>query len=183
MKPKKGDLLISSPELLLDHIFNQSVVLLTEHHREGSLGFMINKPLPVSLNDILPDMPSGIQLWNGGPVETNNLFYIHEIPNLLKGSTPIDLGENLYMGGDFEILKSLLVDKKIEKSQIKFFIGYSGWSKEQLEMEIFEKAWFVQKNNLNIFSINPKNIWKQKIVEVNPENAIWKNAPLNPNLN
>ncbi|HFS67340.1 MAG TPA: YqgE/AlgH family protein [Flavobacteriia bacterium] len=183
MKLHNGKLLISSPELLLDHVFNQSVLLLTEHNDKGSMGFMLNKPLIIRLNDIFEDIPGNIQLWNGGPVETGNMFYIHNVPELIPNAIPIDPSNNLYIGGEFEVIKKLLQQEILDEGNIKFFLGYSGWAPDQLSEEIKEKAWFVTPNNLNIFDINPKNLWKEKIVDVNPKNVIWKNAPLNPHLN
>ena len=178
-----GKLLISSPELLMDHIFNQSVILLIEHNQNGSMGFIVNKPLPVRLNDIFEDIPSNIQLWNGGPVETGNMFFIHNVPHLIPDSVLFDDARDLYVGGDFERIKALLKDKIIDDKNIKFFLGYSGWAPGQLQQEIEEKAWSVMDNNIDLFELNPRNLWKEKIVEIDPENIIWKNAPLNPHLN
>jgi len=183
MKLSSGKILVSSPELLMDHIFNQSVLLLSEHNDKGSMGFMINKPLILRLNDVFDDIPVNIQLWNGGPVETGNMFYLHNKPELIPNAIAFDKNKNLHIGGDFEVIKQLLQDKIIDDKHIKFFLGYSGWAPGQLQSEIKEKAWFVTANDLNLFEINPKNIWKEKIVDINPDNIIWQNAPLNPQLN
>ena len=184
MKLLPGDLLVSSPELLMDNVFNQSVVLMVEHNKNGSMGFIINKALPLRINDIFEDIPSNIQLWKGGPVETGNMFYLHNTPHLIPDSVLFDVSKDLYIGGDFERIKKLLKDKMIDENNIKFFLGYSGWSANQLQQEFDEKAWYrVPADNINLFDLNPKNLWKEKIVEIDPENIIWKNAPLNPNLN
>ncbi len=183
MKIQAGKLLVSTPELLLDHVFNQSVILLTEHNANGSMGFIINKPLILRLNDVFDDVPVNLQLWNGGPVEPGNMFYLHNVAHLIQGSVPFDADRDLYIGGDFNQIKQLLKDRIIDDRNIKFFLGYSGWRKRQLDNEVIDKAWFVTDNNLDLFTLNPKNIWKEKIVEVDPKNIIWKNAPLNPHLN
>ncbi len=183
MEISSGKLLIATPELLMDHIFNQSVLLLTEHNDKGSMAFTVNKPLALRLNDIFEDIPANIQLWNGGPVETGNMFYIHNKPDLIPFSIPFDAKKNLHIGGDFEVIKKLLQDKIIDDRHIKFFLGYSGWAPGQLAREIKEKAWFVTPNDIDLFRVNPKDVWKEKIVSVNPNNIIWKNAPLNPHLN
>ncbi len=183
MKLSSGKILVSTPELLMDHIFNQSVILLSEHNDKGSMGFIINKPLVLRLNDIFEDIPLNIQIWNGGPVESGNMFYIHNVPDLLPGSVVFDNIKNLYIGGDFNKVKTLLKEGQIDDKNIKFFLGYSGWAPEQLKDEVKEKAWFVTANDLDLFNLNPRNIWKDKIVAINPQNIIWKNAPLNPHLN
>jgi len=183
MKLSSGKILISTPELLMDHIFNQSVILLSEHNDKGSMGFIVNKPLILRLNDIFEDIPLNIQIWNGGPVNPGNLFYIHNVPHLLPDSIVFDTIKNLYIGGDFNKVKELLKEGQIDEKNIKFFLGYSGWGPGQLEGEVKEKAWFVTANDIDLFNLNPRNIWKDKIVAVDPENIIWKNAPLNPHLN
>ncbi len=183
MKLTGGKLLVSTPELLMDHIFNQSVLVLSEHNNKGSMGFIINKPLILRLNDVFEDIPQNIQLWNGGPVETANMFYIHNVPHLIPGAVAFDKDKDLYIGGDFKIIKKLLQDKVIDSRHIKFFLGYSGWAPGQLQEEVKEKAWFITNNDIDLFDVNPKNIWKEQIVAVNPANVIWKNAPLNPHLN
>jgi len=183
MKIQTGALLTSTPELLLDHVFNQSVLLLTEHNDKGSMGFMLNKPLNITLQDVFEDIPLNIQLWDGGPVETTNMFYIHNVPHYIPFSVPIDEAKKIYISGDFNIVKKALIEGLIDERNIKFFLGYTGWAPKQLGEEIKEKAWFVTPNDLDIININPKNVWKEKIVAIDPENIIWKNAPANPLLN
>ncbi len=183
MKPGSGKLLVATPELLLDHIFNQSVLLLTEHNDKGSMAFILNKPVILRLNDIFPEIPANIQLWNGGPVETSNLFFIHNVPGLIPDGFLFDPVKKLYIGGDFATIKHLFKENLLDQNNIRFFLGYSGWAPGQLTGEIKEKAWFVTPNDINVFDINPRNIWKEKIIAINPENVIWKNAPLNPYLN
>ncbi len=55
LKPKKGKLLIAEPALTGDVSFNRSVVLLAEHNEEGSVGFILNKPLEYHINDLVTD--------------------------------------------------------------------------------------------------------------------------------
>ncbi len=178
-----GKLLISTPELLMDHIFNQSVILLSEQQENDNMGFIINKPLPIRLHDVFGDIPLNIQIWNGGPVEINNLFYLHNKPELIKQSILFNKEQQLYLGGNFELVKQLLIEKEIDETNIKFFLGYTGWGKQQLKDEISEKSWFVSVNDLDILNLNPKNVWKKKMIDIDPKNIIWQHAPLNPHLN
>ena len=67
--PKKGHLLIAEPSILGDVSFNRSVVLLAEHNDEGSIGFILNKPLDYTINDLLPEIEASFKIYNGGPVE------------------------------------------------------------------------------------------------------------------
>jgi len=183
MKNLTGKLLLATPELLTDHIFSQAVILLVEHNEKGSMGFILNKPSPFLLADFFPEMPIGFQLWNGGPVDDEMLFYLHNRPDLLPGSVCFDNKKNLCLGGDFQQLKDLIYDKEISHENLKFFMGYSGWGPGQLEEEINEKAWLVIENDIDIFQVNPKNLWQEKLIALNPENIIWKNSPRDPKLN
>ena len=103
-EPKKGDILISEP-LLLDDNFQRSVILLTEHNTEGSVGLILNKPTSRALNTVLEDFPEvANRLYFGGPVESSNLYFIHQYGKLIPDS--IEITQGLFWGGDFEILKS-----------------------------------------------------------------------------
>ncbi len=183
MEKLTGKLLLATPELLTDHIFSQAVILLVEHNEKGSMGFILNKPSPFLLSDFFPEMPIGFQLWNGGPVDEEMLFYLHNKPELLPGSVCFDTQKPICLGGDFTLLKDLVTSKELTAKNLKFFMGYAGWGPGQLEQEIKEKAWFVIDNDLDIFQLNPKNLWKEKLIELNPQNIVWKNSPINPKLN
>ena len=83
VKPKKGKLLIAEPSLTGDVSFNRSVVLLAEHNQEGSVGFILNKPLNYSINDLVEEIQVPFPVYNGGPVEQDNLYFIHKVPELI----------------------------------------------------------------------------------------------------
>ena len=70
------------------------------------------------------------------------------------------------------------------ESDIRFFLGYTGWSKNQLEDEIKENSWFVSENDFeNIFTLNEENLWKDKLLQKGGNYKLWANAPKNFNLN
>lgn len=52
--PSRGKILISEP-FLRDATFGRSVVLLIDHTEEGSMGLIINKQLPIFVNDIIKE--------------------------------------------------------------------------------------------------------------------------------
>lgn len=181
--PKKGNLLIAEPSILGDVSFNRSVVLLAEHNEEGSVGFILNKPLLYNINDLIPEIDATFEIYNGGPVEQDNLYFIHTIPNVIPNS--IEISNGIYWGGDFEATKVLINENKITKNQIRFFLGYSGWSFNQLEMELQENAWIVTENTLNskLLSKASPLFWKEKIIEQGGEYVLFSNSPENPLLN
>lgn len=182
-KLQKGQLLIAEPSILGDLFFNRSVILLAEHSNEGSLGFIMNKPLEYTINDIVPDIEASFKIYNGGPVEQANLYFIHTIPELIFDS--IEISNGIYWGGDFELTKSLINEGKINKEDIRFFLGYTGWGANQLEEEIESNSWAIATNKYKkgLLSTSSKKIWKEKITELGGDYLIWSNAPENPNLN
>ena len=113
IKPKKGKLLIAEPSLTGDVSFNRSVVLLAEHNKEGSVGFILNKPLEYHINDLVSEINIPFRVYNGGPVEQDNLYFIHKVPHLIDNS--IEISDGIYWGGDFE--------KTIAPDQSKIDIG------------------------------------------------------------
>lgn len=182
LKPSKGKLLIAEPSILGDISFNRSIILLTEHSKNSSIGFIMNKPLGYSLKDLLPEINCDFKVYQGGPVEQDNLYFIHKIPNLLSNS--IEVTDGIYWGGDFKELSSLLNKGLVRNEDIRFFLGYSGWGKGQLNNELQSDSWLVSENNhLNIFNTQPKNLWKDYIMEMGGKYQIWANAPKNPSLN
>jgi len=182
LKPSKGKLLIAEPSILTDSSFKRSVVLLTEHNKKGSIGFIINKPSLFTLNDIFPDLSSDFIVFNGGPVDKENLYFIHNVPELIPNS--IKIASNIYWGGNFETVQYLIETKKINTENIRFFLGYSGWSENQLESELTTSSWVVIKNTFkNILKIAYTNIWKKQLIKFGGDYLIWANAPENPSLN
>lgn len=182
MKPEKGRLLIAEPSILNDDSFNRSIVLLTEHSLNSSVGFILNKPLDYVLSDIIPDIPCDFSIYRGGPVEQDNLYFVHRVPELLTDS--IEVAEGIYWGGNFNQLKELLSKNLLKSTDIRFFLGYSGWSKNQLTDELETASWFVTENDYdNIFSIKETTIWKNKLLQKGGKYKIWANAPSDIQMN
>ena len=119
-KPKKGDLLIAEPAIIGDVSFNRSIVLLADHSQEGSIGFILNKPLEYTINDLIPEVEATFKVYNGGPVEQDNLYFIHKVPQLIPNSIEISLG--IYWGGDFSKVAELRKKNTIKENDIKCFL-------------------------------------------------------------
>jgi putative transcriptional regulator len=182
LQPKKGRLLVAEPSILNDNSFNRAIVLLTEHTATNSVGFILNKPLEYSINDLLPEIDCSFNIYQGGPVEQDNLYFVHRIPQLLDDS--IEVANGVFWGGDFKQLKDLLNQGALKESDIRFFLGYSGWDKDQLADELKEKSWFVAENDFeNIFSNDEESLWRNKLLQKGGDYKLWANAPNDFNLN
>lgn len=183
IKPKKGHLLIAEPSLTGDISFNRSVVLLADYNNDGSVGFILNKPLGYTIHDLVPEINSSFKIYNGGPVEQDNLYFIHNIPELIPNS--IEISNGIYWGGDFESTKDLINEGKINKNNIRFFLGYTGWEAHQLDDELQSNSWIISENSYKnkIIAKPTIHFWKEKIRELGGEYLLWSNAPEDPNLN
>ena len=172
--PSRGKILISEP-FLRDATFGRSVVLLIDHTEEGSMGLIINKQLPIFVNDIIKEFKyiENIPLYKGGPIATDTLFYLHTLADI-PGAIPISKG--LYLNGDFdEIKKYILQGNKVDR-YIRFFLGYSGWESEQLSTELKENTWLVSKEeNAYLMNGDTKDMWKQALAaSMKPGHAFRK---------
>lgn len=182
-KLKKGQLLIAEPSIVGDISFNRSVILLADHNKKGSVGFIINKPLKYTINDLVPEIKTSFKIYNGGPVEQDNLYFIHNIPDLIPNS--IEISNGIYWGGEYETTKNLINSGKITKNNIRFFLGYTGWEEDQLESEMEDSLWILTKNNYKnkIIGKSASQFWKKQIMELGGDYLLWSNAPKNPSLN
>lgn len=183
IKPAKGDLLISEP-FLPDPNFERSVILICEHNDEGSLGFVLNKPTGHRLDDVIEEVGSfENDLYQGGPVQLDTLHFIHRVSGLIhKG---INLKNDFYWGGDFEQLLSLINTHQLKPEDIKFFLGYSGWSPGQLEDELNEDSWIVYKqtNSYDVFDSSAQDLWRKVLKNMGGKYRMFSNYPTDPRLN
>lgn len=182
-KLKKGHLLIAEPSVIGDLSFNRSVILLADHNTDGSVGFILNKPLRYTINDLVPDIDASFKIYNGGPVEQDNLYFIHNIPELITNS--IEISNGIYWGGDFELTKNLINEGVVKKNNIRFFLGYTGWDPKQLENEMQANSWIACENTHQnkIIGKSTVDFWKEKIAELGGDYLLWSNAPENPLMN
>ena len=179
--PKQGRILISEP-LLTDTYFKRAVVLITEYSEEGAVGFVLNKSIDISLNDVLSDFPDfEAKVYVGGPVAKDTIHFLHTMGELIPNS--VHVIDNIYWGGDFDSLKELINEGIVKLSQVRFFLGYSGWSPHQLDDEIKENAWLVTEVESKKIMSADKNTWKKTLNDLGEKYQIWSNFPENPAMN
>jgi putative transcriptional regulator len=180
--PGKGKILISEP-FLPDTFFNRSIVYLTDHSSQGSVGFILNKKLDLQVSAAI----EGFESWDenlslGGPVAPDTLHYLHNLGDLIPKSVLVE--GNIFWGGDIDSIRELIKTGKINKSQIRFFLGYSGWSAGQLERELKENSWVIAKVNSNIVLNNSgDDIWKKVLRGFKNKYKMWADFPDSPEMN
>jgi len=182
IEPKKGRILISEP-FSSSFYFKRSVILLTEHDKDGSVGYILNKPVEVDFDKMFTNFPDiNIHVSLGGPVNTDRIYYLHTLgKDLIPGS--IRIVGNIYWGGNFNLLLDLLRSGAVKEWQVKFFVGYSGWSENQLADEISKNYWLVSELSATEIMDSSNDIWKLAVSKLAPRYRIWANFPEDASLN
>lgn len=183
-EPKQGSLLLSEP-FMLDQNFERSVIMLCEHDDvEGTVGLILNHRSIMTLADIVDGVESfEYPVYIGGPVEQNTLFFVHRMYDKLNSGTHIV--DDVYWGGDFELLVDLINGYEISPEEVKLFLGYSGWSPGQLDHEIRQNSWAVHNSYGTdlAFITDGEDLWKHALISLGPKYAHVANFPKRPEYN
>ena len=177
-----GQLLIAEP-FMADGNFKASVVLLCNYIEEGAFGFVINKPMELSINDLIDDFPVfDANVYLGGPVENDLLHFLHCRPDIIDDGTEVAPG--IFWGGDFEMLKLMIIAGQIKATEVKFIAGYSGWEQNQLKSELDGGAWIQAESNEDyVFVTDSEKLWRTILNDLGGHFKLLSNLPENPNLN
>lgn len=180
--PSPGKYLISEP-LMNDGIFGRSVILITEHGDMGTIGYVLNKPSGFIISQLLPMFKNFLsQVYIGGPIATNTVHFIYKSDKPISKSTQIE--KNLYWGGDINELFEQMTSNKLSESDVRFFVGYSGWKKNQLENELNKGYWIVSHLPIDqLFEEEINGFWKRSVLQLGRKYHFWLNVPTNPSLN
>ena len=182
VSPRKGRILIAEP-FLPGNFFNRSVIFLVAFIGKGAVGFILNKKVDLGIHEILPGFPQFEgDVCLGGPVATDSVYFIHKLGKKLAGSIPV-MG-NLFWGGDFDTLKKKIKEGSVDPSEIRFFVGYSGWDSGQLEREIKEDSWLVSDidEETVMHELNEAS-WTDFVKKAGQRYSMWENFPENPAMN
>ena len=180
--PEKGKILISEP-FLPDTFFNRSIVYLTEHTDQGSVGFILNKKLDLKICDAIEGFEDWEETLNmGGPVAPDTLHYLHNLGKIIPKSIQID--KNIFWGGEIDVIRELIKMGKISDSQIRFFLGYSGWSAGQLERELKDNSWVIASLKSDMIMNNRgDDTWKKVLRSLKNKYRVWADFPDSPDMN
>lgn len=182
LSPTTGRLLVSDP-LLTDMFFHRSVVLLAGHESDGSFGVIFNKPSGLKFHEVVENFPPlRVPLYIGGPVDSGSLFFIHRFGDIVRDSQPIMPG--LYWGGNLDDIKEILESGAPISRKIRFFLGYSGWGKDQLDAEMKRKSWVVtHASAAGLMSSPAKSMWTEMVKKLGEDYEAWLRLPSDPQLN
>ena len=185
VNPQKGDLLIAEP-LLDEPYFKRSVILLLdEDNNQGHIGLALNKITPVSLQDLFPDWKAGaeVPVYSGGPVEADRLFVLHTMGDRFEGSMEVSPG--LYVGAKLDDIIDYINNNRYADGNIRFFLGYSGWSRGQLTSEILKNTWALNPNpgHTDVLTGAEDLYWRREVRRLGEKYRSWLLVPSNPAFN
>ena len=160
--PTKGRLLIATPPLA-DPNFDRTVVYMLEHHDEGALGVVINRPTdeeldePIDRWNDLQAAPGAVFL--GGPVEPDALIAL-----ALANEPVTEATDELAPVSGRVASADLTSDPAFVAGSViavRVFRGYAGWGPGQLEGEIDAGAWLVlDAEPDDVFAPDPDELWR-----------------------
>jgi putative transcriptional regulator len=171
-----GSLLVAHPSML-DPNFRRAVLFLSAHSsEEGALGIILNRPLGKQVGELVTETPptglESVPVFFGGPVGRDRLIFAAlEWKNGLKLNHNVGIEE---------------ASERVGKNpgSVRAFIGYAGWSAGQLEAEMKQNAWVVQKAGRNALQVEaiPK-LWFEIMRGLGPWFKMLAAAPDDPSLN
>jgi putative AlgH/UPF0301 family transcriptional regulator len=159
-----GKLLVASRNLG-DPNFVQTVVLLVRYDDDGVVGLILNRrtdlPLSRALAGLKGAKDRSDRVYLGGPVGHPAVLALLKSPSGLKGAQRIF--NRTYLIASKALFEQTLATRP-DAAVFHVYLGYAGWSKEQLQMEVLEGAWFIfQADNEAVFSADPGSLWPQLI--------------------
>ena len=171
-----GSLLLAHPSMR-DPNFRRSVVLMSVHNAEGAMGVVLNRPMGKRLGEFSGDFAlgplAGVPIFTGGPVQTEQL--------VLAAWQARDDGFRLHFGVEPDKAIQLLAE---EGTEVRAFVGYSGWSAGQLENEMAHHTWVVAAVPEDLLDHAQEEImWRTMLGRVGAEWRLLADEPDDPAAN
>ncbi len=157
-EPAMGKLLVATEEVQGSD-FVRTVILLLHYDETGALGLVINRPTEVTPKELLPELEGlrnydGTAFW-GGPVRMGTMRALH------RTESPADDEIQVFDTVHRVPLDNALPKDPTNTENLRFFIGYAGWSPGQLDREVLFGSWhIIPATEDAVFTEDPSEIWE-----------------------
>jgi len=163
---RAGKLLVASRDLG-DPNFAKTVILLIQYDAQGVVGLMLNRRTNLPLSRVLANDKAAKNLsdpvYLGGPVDTPTVFALLKSPSKIEGAERV-FGQVYLISG--KTLFEQTISTRPDPGVFHVYLGYAGWTREQLRMEVELGAWFIFPADVNtVFNTDPNALWRQMIRE------------------
>ena len=174
-----GSLLIAHPGLRDPNFCKTVLFLSTNDADEGSFGLTLNRPSGRTVADLLPGRDLGklasVPVFLGGPVSTDQLIFAsfkwHPQTQRMECRHHLVIDE----------AEQALAE---EAATVRAFVGYAGWSKGQLEGELAQRSWLVQKPEREMLELERcPRLWREITSTFGPWFQLVAEAPDEPGKN
>lgn len=157
-----GQLLVARSRLA-DPSFHRTVVLLLDHGDDGAFGVVLNRPVPVDVDVVLPAWQDAVAepavLFQGGPVGLDGAIGVAVAPVGAALPSTVDRMVGPFGLVDLDSDPAVLAGRV---TGVRVFAGHSGWGAGQLEEEIEEGAWFVVPAEADdAMTSEPDDLWRR----------------------
>ena len=177
-----GKLLVASRNLD-DPNFARTVILLVHSDDQEVVGLILNRRTNLPLSRVLEGVPGtkdrSDPAYLGGPVEVPSVMALLQSPNKVQGADRIF--NEVYLISTKTLLQKTIAARP-DPEVFHVYLGYAGWTNNQLRKEVELGAWFILPADTNsVFNLDPGSLWPQMIqrtVQKIAENAPASAAPL-----
>ena len=159
-----GKLLVASRNLGDPH-FAKTVILLARYDEHGALGLTLNRRTDVPLSRVLESLKAAKDrsdpVYVGGPLEMPTVFALLQSPGKLEGAEPVFDGVYLIAA---KSLFEQTISARPDPGVFHVYLGYAGWTKDQLRQEVDLGAWFIfPAETSTVFNADPDSLWLEMI--------------------
>ncbi len=175
--------LIMASAIMLESNFKRTVLLMCEHNEQGSLGFILNRPMEIRVSEAITGFDDvDVPLHMGGPVQVDTVHYLHTKGDVIDGAHEVFPG--VFWGGDKGQLSYLIASGVVSPSEVRFYLGYAGWASGQLEVEFEEGSWYTTGASREvIFSGEYERMWARTVRSKGGGYYYAANSPELPGMN
>jgi putative transcriptional regulator len=159
---RAGLFLYAAPGIT-DSRFAESVILLVEHGREGSMGLVVNRPTDMPIGEAVVNVEeakaSALRVYWGGPVQPEAILALVRSPMASAGVKTVL--EDVHLTGDLADVRAALSGPD-SAGRLRVYTGYAGWAAGQLAIEVRAGVWVMDRGSADsVFAADPSTLWER----------------------